>query len=205
MSTFVNPPYDVRYLDALAWAAELHADQPRKGTEVPYISHLLRVSATIWEYGGDDTQAIAGLLHDAAEDQGGRGILDEIAKRYDPEVADIVTACSDSLVDTTAGADKADWLARKTDHIEHLKDLEPRTALVVAADKLDNLESIVRDIDACGYAEVMGRFNAGAADQVWFYGAVADAVRATVPDAMMRRFDAARQTLSNQVALAEEP
>jgi hypothetical protein len=165
----------------------------------------LRVSATIWEYGGDDTQAIAGLLHDAAEDQGGRGILEEIVKRYDPEVAEIVTACSDSLVDTTAGADKADWLARKTDHIEHLKDLGPRIALVVAADKLDNLESIVRDIDACGYAEVMGRFNAGAADQVWFYGAVADAVRATVPDAMMRRFDAARHALSNEVALAEEP
>ncbi len=199
-----EPFYDDSYPEALKWAAKVHATQPRKGTPGPYIPHLLRVSATIWEYGGDVTQAIAGVLHDAAEDHGGQERLDEIGRRFGPEVACIVELCSDSLVDTTHGGVKAEWRARKEAHLAHLRDVDERVKLVVASDKLDNLESTVRDISAGGFGEVMGRFNASPAEQVWFYRSVADIVRPSVPPAMMERFDTGIEALVTIVG-SEQP
>ncbi len=196
-------PITTDYVTALDWAATLHASQFRKGTTVPYVSHLLRVSATVWEYGGDTTQAIAGLLHDGPEDHGGQACLDEIARLFGPEVAGIVEDCSDSLVDTDAGQEKQDWQLRKEHHLQHLAEVSNQVALVVVADKLDNLESIVRDVDTVGLTAVMARFNAGGDSQVWFYRSVADVLRSKVSPVLMRRYDEALQRLASQVESGE--
>src|SRR5690242_9147657 len=97
-----------RYDDALAYASALHREQMRKGTEIPYISHLLAVSSLVIEHGGDEDQAIAGLLHDAAEDQGGDATLREIRSRFGEDVAKIVSDCTDAWTEP-----KPPWRARK--------------------------------------------------------------------------------------------
>ena len=102
-----------RFDRALLYATHVHGGQVRKKTVIPYVAHLLAVSATVLEYGGDEDQAIAGLLHDAAEDQGGEPRLNDIRNRFGERVADIVQACSDSMADTAAGQPKEDWNVRK--------------------------------------------------------------------------------------------
>ena len=82
--------------NALKYASRLHAEQTRKGSDAPYISHLLAVAAIALEHGATDKEAIAALLHDAVEDQGGQETLDEIRRRYGNRVAGIVAACSDT-------------------------------------------------------------------------------------------------------------
>ena len=101
-----------RYTDALGWAAELHRGQRRKGKPVPYIAHLIAVSALVWEDGGSENQAIAGLLHDAIEDAGQSQA--SIAARFGEEVAAIVVDCTDTAGPVEPGAEKEPWLLRKT-------------------------------------------------------------------------------------------
>jgi (p)ppGpp synthase/HD superfamily hydrolase len=79
-----------RYLDAVRYAAEAHRGQTRKGTPVPYLAHLLGVSSIVFDVGGTEDEAIAGLLHDAVEDQGGRARLEEIRTQFGDRVAAIV-------------------------------------------------------------------------------------------------------------------
>jgi (p)ppGpp synthase/HD superfamily hydrolase len=104
--------------DALRYAVIAHGGHTRKGTEIPYVAHLLAVSALVLEAGGTELQAIAALLHDAAEDCGGEPRLQDIRHRFGDKVGDIVEACSDSL--TEDPADKAPWRERKTAYLEHL-------------------------------------------------------------------------------------
>ena len=85
-----------RFSEALAYAAKLHAAQKRKLSGAPYVSHLLRVAGIVLEHGADEDEAIAALLHDAVEDQGGAKTLEEIRRRFGPRVAEIVAACSDT-------------------------------------------------------------------------------------------------------------
>jgi GTP pyrophosphokinase len=102
-----------RFDRALLYATHVHGGQVRKGTSTPYVAHLLAVSATVLEYGGDEDLAIAALLHDSVEDQGGQARLEDVRNRFGDRVARVVAACSDSLADTAKGERKADWQERK--------------------------------------------------------------------------------------------
>jgi len=155
-----------RYFEAVAYASGLHAGQTRKGTTIPYMSHLLGVSSLVLEALGDEDQAIAALLHDAAEDCGGEPRLQEIDAMFGPRVASIVRGCSDSLVQDPKN--KLDWRKRKEDYIKHLGDADFDVILVSCADKLHNARAIWTDIQRDG-AETMWRFNASGLQTAWYY------------------------------------
>ena len=169
-----------RFERALVYATHVHGGQVRKSTTVPYVAHLLAVAATVLEYGGDEDMAIAGLLHDAAEDQGGARRLDDIRNRFGERAAEIVRNCSDSLVE--AGEAKEEWRARKERYLRHLDGCDGDTLLVSLADKVHNARSILRDLrkSEIGRA-VWQRFKRGAEDQLWYYGALAAAYRRLLP------------------------
>jgi (p)ppGpp synthase/HD superfamily hydrolase len=169
-----------RFERALVYATHVHGGQVRKSTTVPYVAHLLAVAATVLEYGGDEDMAIAGLLHDAAEDQGGARRLDDIRNRFGERVAAIVHSCSDSLVD--AGEAKEEWRARRERYLRHLESCDGDTLLVSLADKAHNARSILRDLrkSEIGRA-VWQRFKRGSEDQLWYYGALAAAYRRLLP------------------------
>lgn len=169
-----------RFDRALLYASQVHGGQVRKNTSVPYLAHLLAVAATVLEYGGDEDMAIAALLHDAAEDQGGARRLDDIRNRFGERVAGIVRGCSDSLAD--AGQAKEDWRARKEGYLQHLDTADKDTLLVSLADKVHNARSILRDLrkSEIGRA-VWHRFKRGRDDQIWYYQALAAAYGARLP------------------------
>jgi GTP pyrophosphokinase len=162
-----------RLSEAFAYAERLHRQQTRKGNDIPYVAHLMAVCATVLEWGGDEDAAIAALLHDAAEDQGGLETLQEIRARFGDRVADIVAGCSDSM--TTDKAVKAPWEERKKATVRKLCDASADVALVTAADKLHNLSALVRDVRREG-PTTMRRFNATPDRIVWYHAAIADAL-----------------------------
>ncbi len=164
-------PLSARFEDALVYANRLHAAQRRKGSGAPYISHLLGVTAIVLEYGGGEDQAIAALLHDAVEDQGGAPILAEIRARYGDDVAEIVDGCTD-----TDQTPKPPWRNRKELYVAHVRDAPERTRLVSAADKLYNTRAIVADHRRDGPL-VWQRFSGTREDVKWYYRAVAEALR----------------------------
>lgn len=166
-------PLGPRFSSALAWAAEVHRDQPRKGTDIPYVSHLMAVAALVLESGGGEDEAIAALLHDAMEDQGVERT--EIERRFGPAVAGTVAAC-------TKTATESDWRKRNARYIAHLLDPScPDAALLVAAaDKLHNARSLLRDHRQLGDA-LWDRFNGGRDDQEWYYRSLVDAFRRRRP------------------------
>ena len=135
-----------RFDKALLYATHVHGGQARKGTPIPYIAHLLAVSATVLEYDGCEDMAIAGLLHDAVEDQGGEPRLADIRNRFGDRVADIVRSCSDTVANTSAGQQKEDWNTRKKRYVEHLSLVDEDTLLVSLSDKIHNARSILRDL-----------------------------------------------------------
>ncbi len=157
-----------RLADAFDLASQLHADQRRKATAVPYVAHLLQVCGLVLEDGGDEDEAIAALLHDAPEDQGGTRTLSLIRERFGDRVADIVAGCSDAM--PAPGEAKAPWRGRKTAYLAHLDEAAPSVLKVSLADRLHNGRSLVADLAVTGPA-VWDRFNAGPADQAWFFGA----------------------------------
>ena len=154
-----------RYADAVAYAATAHAAQRRKGTDIPYIAHLLAVSGSVLEAGGDEDQAIAGLLHDVVEDQGGLPRADDVRARFGDRVADIVLGCSDSTVEDREH--KMPYAERKAARIAHLRDASNDVLLVTAADKLHNARAIHTDLLIDG-PEMLERFN-GKPDQILTY------------------------------------
>jgi GTP pyrophosphokinase len=162
-----------RYVDALSFAARLHRDQRRKGSGVPYLSHLLSVSALVLEDGGDEDEAIAALLHDAVEDQGGPPTLASIRARFGDRVARIVADCTDTDV-----VPKPPWRERKERYLAHLRHAAADSRRVSAADKLHNARSILADHRAMGDA-VFDRFTAGKADTLWYYRSLVAAFRET--------------------------
>src|ERR1700685_3242160 len=162
---------------ALAYAADLHARDVRKSTGIPYVGHVLGVCALALENGGDETEAIAALLHDAAEDHGGVARLDDIRVRFGAGVARIVERCSDSLAENPSK--KAPWLERKRTYVAQLEahagEGDTATLLVSAADKLYNLRSIASDLDDDGIGErVYARFKGGKWGTLWYYRALTD-------------------------------
>ncbi|MHB8451143.1 MAG: HD domain-containing protein [Mycobacteriales bacterium] len=154
-----------RYTEALAYAAELHRDQVRKGGTVPYLTHLMSVSALVLEAGGDEDQAVAALLHDALEDQGDKTSYAMIGSLFGERVARTVRACSD-----TEELPKPPWRARKEAYLRHLEIATVDTLLVSAADKLHNARSVLADFRSEG-DQVWARFHPDA-DALWYYAAV---------------------------------
>ena len=152
-----------RYGEALAWAEAIHRDQCRKGKQVPYISHLISVSALVWEDGGTEEQAIAALLHDAIEDAGQSHA--SIAERFGEAVADIVRDCTDTSDNTPAG-EKEPWLLRKTRYIASLEHKPEASLLVTAADKAHNAGDMV--LDARQDPEMWRKFNTGLEGSAWY-------------------------------------
>jgi (p)ppGpp synthase/HD superfamily hydrolase len=151
----------------MAMALEVHGQQRRMGTEIPYMAHLLVVTGLVIEDGGDEDEAIAALVHDAVEDGGGRPLLERIGRSFGPRVAEIVEACSDDL---DGDPDEA-WIERKRRYLTHLHDVADDGVLRVSlADKVHNARSIVRDYRASG-SVLWERFTEKtAADQLWYYG-----------------------------------
>jgi (p)ppGpp synthase/HD superfamily hydrolase len=171
-----------RFDRALLYATHVHGGQLRKGSGVPYIAHLLAVAATVLEYDGCEDMAIAALLHDAVEDQGGEPRLADIRNRFGPRVADIVRACSDSTVNASAGQPKEEWRLRKTRYVAHLGEAGKDALLVSLADKIHNARAILRDLrkPQVGPA-VWARFKASKQDTLWHYRELAQAFRAHLP------------------------
>lgn len=160
-----------RFAQAVAYAAQLHRDQPRKNTNIPYISHLLAAASLVLDQGGDEDEAIAALLHDALEDQWQRTSEEEIRRRFGDKVARIVVACSDSL-----GGEKQDWKPRKEAYLEHLNVQVPDVLRVSLADKLHNARAIVADLRTSGDA-VWDRFTGEPMQQAWYYASLAEVFR----------------------------
>lgn len=159
-----------RFLKAVRYATEVHGDQPRKGTTAPYVSHLLGVASFVLEDGGDEDQAIAALLHDAAEDHGGRARLEDIRATFGDRVAHIVDGC------TNWDKDKGDWLAGKQEFLERLKRADRDTVLVAASDKVHNAYAVLRDLRTHGEA-VWSRFTARPDDIITYYDGLVRALR----------------------------
>ena len=163
-----------RFEEAFLYAAKLHHGQTRKKTGRPYIGHLIGVAALVLQYDGDEEQAIAALLHDAPEDQGGRPVLEEIRRRFGERVAHIVDGCTDTYDDP-----KPLWRARKEKYVEHVRHADSDTVLVSAADKLYNVREILLDYRAQGET-VWSRFTGGREGSLWYYRAIVDAFREAV-------------------------
>ena len=173
------PRVTTRFSEALAFAADLHAGDVRKGTDIPYVSHLLAVSALVMELGGDEDQAIAALLHDAAEDHGGEEVLVTIGDRFGPRVRDMVAACSDSL--EPEGVAKADWRTRKERYLSALETKDQDTLLVSIADKIHNARAIAVDSQHLG-EQFWARFAPRTReDQLWYYRSLLEVFRRRLP------------------------
>jgi len=166
-----------RFDVALQFASGLHHQQARKDVSIPYIAHLMAVCALVLEAGGDEDQAIAALLHDAVEDQGGLPTLDTIRHLFGDRVADAVESCSDSTASDPTK--KLPWRERKEKYLAHLRSTKNEDALLVAvADKLHNARAILSDYREQG-ERLWGRFNAPKTDQLWLYGRLVETFQQT--------------------------
>ena len=173
----------VRFTEAVEYARAHHVADVRKGTTIPYLSHLLAVSALVIENGGNEPQAIAALLHDVVEDGGGEATLAEIADRFGSDIAAIVAGCSD-----TTAAVKEDWQVRKDRYLEHLEVAAADVLLVSASDKLHNARSILADLRDHGDA-IWARFNRGPQHQLWYYGALRNVFKRRLPGPLAEELD----------------
>lgn len=160
-----------KFEEALIYATRAHGNQTRKKTGIPFIAHILGVAAIALEYGANETEAIAALLHDTVEDCGGTERLRDIRGRFGDEVAGIVDGCTD-----TYETPKPPWLERKRNYIEHLKDSDSSTRLVSASDKLHNTRAILAELRRHGL-EVFERFAGKKVGTLWYYRTLVTAFR----------------------------
>lgn len=160
-----------RFNDAFLFAAEKHASQTRKKTDVPYIAHLMSVASLVLEAGGGEDEGVAALLHDVVEDCGGHPVLEEIRQRFGDRVANIVEGCTDAYT-----IPKPPWKQRKLDYLEVLRRADEDVRLVSAADKLHNVRSILADYRREGDS-VWERFSGRRDGTLWYYRAVLDVLR----------------------------
>lgn len=160
-----------RFTDALLFAANLHGAQTRKVGGEPYLAHLLGVAAIVMDYGGSEDEAIAAVLHDAIEDQGGATIREEIRSRFGEPVAAIVEGCTDA--DTIL---KPPWRPRKEAFLARLRTASPSVRLVVAADKLHNLRALTREYRRRG-ERLWWHFSGGREGTIWYHRSVAEILR----------------------------
>ena len=160
-----------RFDEAFAYAHGVHAAQRRQGTSAPYLSHLMGVSSIVLDDGGSEDEAIAALLHDAAEDHGGRERLEDIRRRFGDGVAKVVEDCTDSWDEP-----KAPWADRKRAYVRHARTLAGPSLRVSAADKVHNAYGILRDLRNSGEG-VWARFAATPDDVMAYYEGLVRAYR----------------------------
>ena len=185
-----------RFQEALTFAAELHSTQTRKGTDIPYVAHLLAVCGTVLENGGIEDEAIAALLHDGIEDQGGAPTREVIRARFGDRVVEIVDGCTDA-----EGEPKPPWRQRKEAYLAHLRDAPAAVLLVSAADKLHNARAVLTDYRELGEA-LWDRFNGGREGTLWYYQSLVDVLGAT-PAAPQQLASELARTVGELVRLAE--
>ena len=179
-----------RFEEALAWTSALHRRQARKGPAVPYVAHLLAVCSLVLEAGGDEDEAIAALLHDAVEDQGGAPRLEEIRGRYGDRVAEIVDGCTDAYE-----FPKPAWRQRKQDFINSLDQARDSVLLIVTADKLHNVRSTIESLRA-ERPSVWERFR-GRERALWYYQQITDALERRGETGLTRRLRSAVNMLES--------
>jgi (p)ppGpp synthase/HD superfamily hydrolase len=170
-----------RFDEAFQYAHRLHRTQTRKGTTIPYISHLMVVAALVIEHGGTEDQAIAALLHDAVEDQGGVERLSEIRKKFGDNIATIVSDCTDAWTEP-----KPEWRPRKEAYLAVLPGKPRESLLVSLADKTHNAEAILFDYRALA-DRIWERFNGGAEGTRWYYSALAEVFSKAMPGPLADR------------------
>ncbi|MCO5792075.1 MAG: HD domain-containing protein [Blastomonas sp.] len=169
-----------RFDTALAYASEAHRNQVRKGSNIPYVSHLLGVASIALEFGADEDQAIAALLHDAVEDQGGLQRLEDIRLRFGNRVARIVMDCTDAVI-----IPKPAWRTRKEQYLASLANKDRDSLLVSLADKTHNAEAIAADRAEIGEV-IWDRFTGGKDGSIWYYQELAKAFIAPFPRQVAR-------------------
>lgn len=167
-----------RFTAAVDYARTAHAGHVRKGTAIPYLYHLLAVASLVLEYGGDEDQAIAGLLHDVLEDCG-QGHAAAIRAQFGEAVLAIVLDCTDGsaedkAADDTPAARRAAWQQRKLAYLAHLAQEPAASLLVSGCDKLHNARAIVGDLEGAAGASVFDRFTAGREGTLAYYAALAE-------------------------------
>lgn len=180
-----------RFQRAFEFAADKHGKQTRKASTIPYVAHLIGVASLVLEAGGDEDLAIAALLHDVVEDCGGAPMLREVRRRFGNRVAHIVDGCTDAYA-----VPKPPWQERKVSYINRLKTESADTRLVSAADKLNNVRSILSDYRALGES-VWSRFNGGREGTLWYYRTLRDEFLRTEPNRVTRDFDLAVRELES--------
>ena len=184
MSRVSSIPLSSRFDQAVLYAIHVHGGQARKGTTIPYVTHLFSVAALVLEDGGDEEEAIAALLHDAAEDQGGKPRLEDIRSRFGERVAQIVDSCTD-----TYESPKPPYRERKERYISHLRDQTDEGALRVSlADKLHNARCITHDARRLG-DDLWHRFNAGKEDQLWYHRSLLATFRSVCRSPMVEEYE----------------
>ena len=183
------PTLGPQFEEALLFAIRVHAGDLRKGTDVPYVSHLLSVCALVMEDGGDEDEAIAALLHDTLEDHPAEVTKSDLECRFGPRVADLVVRCTDTPP-KYAGGTKAPWQGRKDAYVEQIREEGYPLCRVALADKLHNTRAIVLDHRRFG-DEVWGRFKATKEEQLRYHRALVEAFReARAPDHLVAELDA---------------
>ncbi|GHE30952.1 HD domain-containing protein [Vulcaniibacterium thermophilum] len=195
-----------RFTRAVDYARIAHAGQVRKGSSIPYLYHLLAVASLVLEFGGDEDQAIAGLLHDVVEDCG-ETHLAIVRAQFGERVAEIVAACTDGTAEgkqahTDPDAKRRDWLARKQAYLAHLAEAPDHVLLVSACDKLHNARAIVQDLENPHVGtRVFERFTGGREGTLWYYTALSDGLG----DRQVRPAPVLRQVVGRMHALAGVP
>jgi (p)ppGpp synthase/HD superfamily hydrolase len=191
----------LRFEDALEYAVQKHRNQKRKGTRIPYVAHLLGAASIALLYGADEDQAIAALLHDAVEDQGGERTSREISRRYGETVVAIVHGCTDA-----DRFPKPPWRKRKEEYIAQMKCTPAPVLLVSAADKLDNVRSILKDQREIG-DKVWARFKGKKEGTLWYYREMVKAFRSAKHAAVDKRltplFDELARAVSDMETAAK--
>lgn len=190
-----DPLLSSRFKEALEYTVQLHTGQTRKESTTPYIAHLLSVTALVLEAGGDEDVAIAALLHDAVEDQGGFDTLGEIRQRFGERVAAIVDECTDAYT-----RPKPPWRERKEAYIAHLREASQEARLVSLADKLHNARSILRDLRIYG-EETWDKFNGGKEGTFWYYQTLVRVFRETANNRLVNELE---QVVTEIGRLADE-
>jgi len=185
-----------RFRRAFLFAADKHSGQTRKASTIPYIAHLMGVTSLVLEFGGDEDMAIAALLHDVVEDCGGLPILKEVRRRFGPRVAKIVDGCTDSFTDP-----KPPWRERKETYLRHLKKADAETRLVSAADKLNNVRSILSDYREFGES-IWARFNGGRDGTLWYYRSLLEEFLRRTPNRLITELELAVRELEASVGPA---
>lgn len=194
-----NPVLSDSFNRALVYASTKHREQARKSSDVPYVAHLLAVASTVLEAGADEDTAIAALLHDVVEDQGGSALLPEIKEQFGTKVCGIVEALSDST--TAKGERKADWRSRKEKYLASLAHHSREARLVSLADKLHNARSIVRDLKRHG-TSAFDRFEGKQEGTLWYYSRLRDIFSNTEPEFLSNEFS---EAVAEMLARSAQP